>query len=250
METLVNTNLLRLDIAHAGYGLAHDLSNAPIEWDNSNKTLTIRSTIDNLEEDTLGWILCSNGTIIQDNNDSSLGSYVFLNKDKQLNATDTSCPASGIFTGFPYNGSSPPGGCSGQPCFNIIYALSDPDTQDLDDCAAGTSNLQRSASGGANWRPVINCVADWQVAFERDADGDGNIDTLSTDISSLSVNDRYQQIKQIHVYVLVQEGSYERDFEFSGSTSLDGINLNIPGTSEATHYRWKMMKYSIQPQDM
>jgi len=256
METVVNTNLLRLDIAHAGYGLARDLSNEPLAWDNSSspspQRLTIRSTVNNLDEATLGWVMCNNSTMIQDNNDSSLDTYVFLdqNEDHEVNGV-SNCSAlpSGTFLGYPYDDSpSPPSGCTGQPCYNVIYELSS--TQTLDDCASGTGNLQRSISGGANWQPVINCVADWQVAFERDTDGDGSMDTLSTDISSLSIDDIYTQIEQIHVYVLVQEGSYERDYTFSGSTSMDGVNLSLPGSSEATHYRWKMMKLSVNPQDL
>jgi len=252
MEAVVNTNLLRLDIAHSGYGLAHDLNNPPIDWDNSTKTLDIRSTLNNLDEDTMGWVMCSNSSMIQDyNNNSSLSTYVFLNRDEHYELDGVSnCAAlpSGTFLGYPYDGSSPPSGCSGQPCYKVIYELSS--TQTLDDCADGTSNLQRSITNGTNWQPVINCVADWQVAFERDTNGDGAMDTLSTDISSMTIDELYAQIEQVHVYALVQEGSYERDYSFSGATSMDGISLDPSSVSEFSHYRWKMMKLSVNPQDL
>lgn len=249
MEAVVNTNLLRLDIAHAGYGLARDQSNRPILWNNSEKTLTIRSTIDNLKEETLGWVLCNNGTMIQNNNNlssDSLDSYVFLD-DKQEYKSDgaSSCPSSGVFIGYPhYDGSDEPDGCVGQPCYNVTYTLSS--TQSLEDCAAGTSNLQRTVSGGANWRPVLNCVADWQVAFKLKGE-----DNPRTDISSLSLDECYEDIEQIHVYLLVQEGRYDRNFTFSDDISkYYDVNLSIPSTSEASHYRWKMRKISVNPKDM
>ncbi|MCF8030673.1 MAG: prepilin-type N-terminal cleavage/methylation domain-containing protein [Desulfohalobiaceae bacterium] len=259
MEAVVNTNLLRLDIAHAGYGLARNLSNPPLEWSNSNRTLTIRSTVDNLEEATLGWILCSNGTRVQDNDDAGLGTYVFLNSNEQfVSFGNTNCTAGGINVGYPYDTSdsqvTPPGaGCTNQPCYRITYTLSS-STQSLEKCADGTSNLQRTTdpspfSGGVSWRPVINCVADWQVAFEQDTNGDGSMDTVTTSSVAFSPANA-TQVEQVHVYALVQEGSYERDYTFSGSTSMDGVTLNLPGTSEADHYRWKMMKLSVKPQDL
>ena len=256
METVVNTNILRLDIAHAGYGIRRDTSNdRPITWDNSSKTLTIRSTINNLEEETLGWILCHNGNRVQDNNDSSLNTYVFLDQDKLYESHgSSSCPSSGIHIGYPYDSGSAAAtaGCSDQPCYGTTYELSS--TQNLDDCADGTGNLQRSASvpvsGGTNWDPVISCVADWQVAFELDTTDDGMLDTFSTDVSPLSVNDLYEQVEQVHVYALVQEGSYDRDFEFSGNRTVDGITLDNSGVTNFSHYRWKTMKLSVKPQDM
>ena len=260
METVVNTNLLRLDIAHAGYGLAHDLNNRPVAWDNGNKTLDIRSTINNLDEETLGWVMCNNGTMIQDNSDPSLNTYVFLDRNERYeNHGISDCSAlssSGTFLGYPYNASSSPptgsdNGCTNQTCYKATYKLSD--TQSLDDCAEGTSNLQRTINptpfSGANWQPVINCVADWQVAFERDTNGDGTIDTATTSNVSFSPANA-SQVKQVHVYALAQEGSYERDYTFSGSTSMDGVSLSLPGTSEADHYRWKIIKMSITPQDL
>lgn len=245
MEAVVNTNLLRLDIAHAGFGLARDQSNRPVAWDNGTQTLTIRSTINNLKEETLGWILCNNGTLIQNNNNSSLDTYVFLD-DKQEYKSDgaSSCPSSGIFLGYPhYDGSDEPNGCDGQPCYNVTYTLSS--TQSLEDCASGTSNLQRTTSGGAYWRPVLNCVADWRIAFNLKGE-----DNPRTDISSLSLDECYEDIEQVYVYLLVQEGRYDRNFTFSGDTSMDGVNLSIPSTSEASHYRWKMRKISVNPKDM
>lgn len=254
MANVVNANFLRLDIAHAGYGLAHGEGNIPIEWDNSTNSLTIRSMINNLDQDTLGWVMCNNGTVIQNNNDSSWEGYVFLAEDQTLNtpiddSNGTNCPSPETYLGYPYEISDPPSGCGGvgtdQPCYNITYELSS--SQNLDTCADGTRNLLRKVSGNA--KPILNCVADWQLAFELDTSGDGSIDTYETDDVDPSANDA-DQIKQVHVYALVQEGSYERDYSFSGDTSMDGVNLALPGTGEDEHYRWKMQKISIKPQDL
>jgi len=256
MEAVVNSNLLRLDIAHAGYGIRRNTSNdRPIAWNaTGNERLTIRSTINNLDEDTLGWILCHNGSVVQNNNNSPLDDYVFLDKDKMYETESDSCPSDGIFIGYPYNPSSSAAtdGCDDQSCYSITYELSS--TQNLDDCADGTRNLQRSinvsGSGSSTWLPVINCVADWQVAFLLDTTDDGELDAERTDINSLSVNDLYRQVEVVNVYALVQEGSYERDFTFSGSTTMDGINLDDSGVSDFSHYRWKVRKFSVKPQDM
>ena len=259
MAAVVNTNFLRLDIAHAGYGLAHGLGNSPIAWDNdtdpADKILTIRSMINNLKEESLGWVMCNNGTVIQNNNDASWEGYVFLAEDYTLNTpvdnstapnpSGANCPSSGTFLGYPYEIADTPSGCSGQPCYNITYELS---PSNLDSCADGTWNLLRKVSG--NEKPVLNCVWDWQVAFERDTSGDGTMDTFTTGDFAPSAEDA-DQIKQVHVYALVQEGSKERDYSFSGDTSMDGVNLDDPPASaEADHYRWKMRKISVKPQDL
>ena len=246
MAAVVNTNFLRLDIAHAGYGLAHGEGNSPIVWVNSTNSLTIRSMINNLKEESLGWVMCNNGTVIQDNNDSSWDGYVFLTEDNTLQGKDTTsgttnCPASGIHFGYPYDLSDTPSGCTSQPCYPITYELSP--SQNLDTCADGTRNLLRKVSG--NQKPVLNCVADWQVAFAKE----GSMDTPVTGDMSLNATNA-DQIKQVHVYALVQEGSYERDYSFSGDTSMDGVNLDPSGVSEFSHYRWKMRKISVKPQDL
>ena len=257
MEAMVNTNVFRLDITHAGYGLARDLSNRPIQWNNVsnrvNRALTIRSTVNNLQEETLGWILCYDGNMIQEstgNASFSSTAYVFLNQDKNFESTGGSCPASGIRLGYPYDGSPPPGGCSGtsQPCYNVTYTLSG--SQDLDTCAEGTRNLLRTASGGAAWEPVFNCVADWRVTFELDTDADQDIETTVSDISTLSVDQLYDQVELINAYILLQEGNYQKDFSFSGSTSQDGVNLSLSSITDSSHYRWKIQKISVKPQDM
>ncbi len=197
MEKLVGTELIRLDLEHAGYGIGIDEPYLPIEWHEStsgnytdyikSKKLVIRATLNNTNKKTYGWILfkCSdktdilNDSIVVDNRlDKNNQSIVILDDRKKIASTSTdlrltdTCPNKGVFLGFPidreYVNRTGTFDCRYQICHAVRYtfSLSNP----LKDCNPNTRNLLREG------KPILDCVADMKIQYWLDTDQDGRID--------------------------------------------------------------------------
>ncbi len=260
IEKVVGLELLRLDIEHAGLGIGTDQADLPIQWDSS--TLTILSTLNNSNKATFGWLMvnCSFGSwpadYIDTRENTSNTNIVFLDASTRYfvsNVTSLSCPGSGIYLGFPVQNSVANGnanGCSTQWCNIITYSLSS--TQNISTCNSNTKNLVRKTGSAAlnngTGDTVLTCVADFQVRFDLDTDGDNIVDSLNTSTLPNTPDQLRAQVKRVNVYILVQEGKYDPKFNFTGSTSIDGITLNKP--SNYQHYRWKVIKISVKPMDL
>jgi type IV pilus assembly protein PilW len=233
MQTMPGLNILRLDIEHAGYGIASDEPNTPIDWNNSIKTLTIRSTINSTNDKTLGWelvncdssgnmqILASdNNTVI--NNNTNVVWLDAKDNDKFIsNGTANACPKNdAVLLGFPYD-NTVNNGCSIQFCNVVKYGLSTTQ-QSISTCNPNTHNLLRKV-GNSNGLPVLNCVADFKVVLDNATDP-----------------------HLVNVYIALQEGQKKDTYKFGSQTlSEDGVTLNLP--PDFVHYKWKLIKLSIKP---
>ncbi len=151
------------------------------------------------------------------------------------------------------------------PFNRIDYRLYD-GTNDPSECAAGTHTLSRSimgqTSGAIISYPILNCVADFQVVFGLDTTGDGIIDTWTQDTtSSLSkAEDVREELKQVRVYILMQNGTKDMKYNYPNDNITVGENFN--GTlygrvfdlktniTNYKHYRWKVVTLVATPKNL
>ncbi len=202
IEKLVGTELLRLDLEHAGYGIGENEPYFPIEWyeDTSfgsydkyieSKELVIRATLNNTNKKTYGWILfkCSTtsvplkDSIVVDNRlDKSNNAVVVLNDKKHIASPSTdmnlteNCPEKGVLLGFPidrdYVNKAGKFDCYEQICHAVNYTFSS--TNSLEDCNPNTKNLLREG------KPILDCVADMKIQYWLDTNQDGKIDKVGS----------------------------------------------------------------------
>ncbi|SNZ11570.1 type IV pilus assembly protein PilW [Persephonella hydrogeniphila] len=251
MEKVIGAELIRLDLEHMGYGIAYDATDSILNWDGNS--LTIRSTLNNTNKDTYGWVLCNDGIMISDNRvkDNDKIVYIDVNTGNYTSAvTDATCPPTGIQLGLPFADNANACNVSGHnTCNTIIYRLST--SQSLTHCNPYTRNLLRVANAGTG-SPVLNCVASINVTFDLDTDGDGTIDcnTTSSGCTMPTTNsDIREQVKRINFYILMQEGGLNKNYVYPNSSiTVDGITFSLP--TDYTHYRWKVIKISAKPRGM
>ncbi len=135
-------------------------------------------------------------------------------------------------------------------------------------CAPNTGILYKAAvkhaDGQMNEMPVIDCVADMQVAFRRDTDGDGVADTDVQDITALSAQQIREGIKEVRIYILAQEGQRDPNYRHAPQVIRVGEKDAAPGTRDigrdfdlaATigagweNYRWKMYTVVVKPRQL
>ncbi len=130
-------------------------------------------------------------------------------------------------------------------------------------CAPNTGVLVKSVIGlgqndglRGNFLPLLDCVADMKVIFRLDTDGDGVIDSVSDNISTLSAQQIRQQVKEVRAYILAHEGQKDSSFTYPSSTihvgdsSIDaGLGHDfLIGTN--VNYRWKVYTIVVQPKNM
>ncbi|CAG36195.1 PulJ/GspJ family protein [Desulfotalea psychrophila] len=273
-DNLSANELLRLDLEHAGTGIATYIDSTatindipPVFWDGSS--LLIHSTLSNTNSATMGWATgsCSSGSfsldIEQRDNDSQ--NSILIDKDSIYNEdiTTTGCSGNNIYIVYPYaNGATSCGSSSNQPCTQTEYRLSA--SQPIDSCAANTRNILR------NDTPLFTCIADFAIRVDWDKDDDGTVEadetnldpSKTTDIpaaetgSTLTVRNK---LKTSTVYILAQIGKKDETYTYGGpSPSLgDGkISFSIDGEAvqfqtlfttgdeieEFKRYQWKVLK--------
>lgn len=147
-------------------------------------------------------------------------------------------------------------------------------------CAPFTGVLRKSVlnhtdgtfTGGA--LPLLDCVADMQVTYCLDTDGDGIIDTMSDDISNIAVftpDVIRSQLIEVRVYIVAQEGQKDLNFDFSMNNTRDHftvteayktstttvqrtfdlVNLKTQvGDPEYKYYRWKLYTMVVKPNNL
>lgn len=107
--------------------------------------------------------------------------------------------------------------------------------------------------------PILDCVADMQVVYSLDTGGDGEIDTHDPTPPGTPENIR-EQVKEIRVYILAQEGSKDRFYIYPTQTvrvgeSVNGVSwgqeldLNAAIGADWKYYRWKLYTIVIQPKN-
>lgn len=282
VEKNVSLELLRLDLEHLGYGVGKNPSGdyRIYDFDNLNRTtalLTIRSTLNNTNNKTIGWVLCEDKHWVkdrrEDKNNSNIAyvdingniSYVCIGKsciDKNgssyLIPISEDCPSGDTFIGFPFDTSATGCNFNGTKfCNEIVYYLSN--TNLPSNCASGTYNLLRKVNNATGGEPILSCVADVRITVDLDTNGDGKIDSFNfsdTDDSSKSLTpDQLRvQTKRINVYILYQVakgGSQKYSFKNfqAGSDAdyieVDGQKLVLP--TNFRNYQWNVIKLSVKP---
>ena len=102
-------------------------------------------------------------------------------------------------------------------------------------CAAGTGVLMKYVISQANGNrgtgmPLLDCVADFQVVFRLDRDGDGTIDDVTallndTSGTPLTAQQIREQLKEIRVYILAHEGQKDVNYTYPNPS------IEIPDSS-------------------
>ena len=285
IEKIVGLEILRLDLEHLGYGVGIKSGSdyRIYDFDNKNKNsalLTIRSTLNNTNNKTIGWVMCDNGEIpsnLDKREDKSNNNIVYVNKngyvsyvckgktciDENNNSItipmSKDCPSGDIFVGFPFNTKAK--GCNfGREnfCNEIVYTLSKTDDTLPSNCAKDTHNLLRKVNDGTG-EPVLSCVADVRITVDLDTNGDGNVDSYNfTDVNDssgdLTPDKLRSQTKRINVYILYQVSKgTSKDYSFKNYQTdsngnymeIDGQKLYLPTNFQ--NYQWNVIKLSVKP---
>ncbi|NPA95045.1 MAG: prepilin-type N-terminal cleavage/methylation domain-containing protein [Thermodesulfobacteria bacterium] len=272
MDKVVGMELFRLDIEHAGFGIGLDESCPPVKYISAlnaadvcdpdlQDSLVLRSTLNNTNSKTLGWLSvdCKAGDpwashiLLDERKNTTVNSLVFLDYQEKISfvapSSATACPIDAHFIGYPVDTSSA-NSCKDQICSRIYYTLSS--TQTLPKCAAGTKNLLRVVDNGTG-SPVLSCVADLQFRFALDTNNDGIVDTVGDGTILPTNNDTLrEQLKYITFYALIQDGPYDREYNYSSNVTVDsGVTLTFPtGCTNCSNYHWKVVKKTIKFMDL
>jgi prepilin-type N-terminal cleavage/methylation domain-containing protein len=133
-------------------------------------------------------------------------------------------------------------------------------------CAPGTGLLYRgmvTQKGDFSSFPLLDCVADMQVVFLLDSKGTGDIDTTLDDLGTLSADAIRDQLKEVRVYILAQQGKKDPSYSFPDKEILVGEerysslghtwkqdDLLAKFGADWIHYRWKLYTIVVQPKNL
>lgn len=158
------------------------------------------------------------------------------------------------------------------PYNRVDYYIKRPDSSnDISArCAPGTGILYKAnlnhSDGKVTQYPLYDCVADMQVVYALDTNGDGSVDFHGNqdELRILSAKTIRSQLKEIRVYILTHEGQKDRFFKYAGGPSvLVGEKLN--GTDYGNsydlsklqsigdswkNYRWKIYTLVVKPKNI
>lgn len=132
-------------------------------------------------------------------------------------------------------------------------------------CAPGTGVLVKAIvqqNGGgfrvADTLPLLDCVADMQVSYGLDRDGDGTIDDSAVVLNDLAAvpltaQQIRAQLKQVRVYILSHEGQRDPGYMHQtspmlvGESAALGRNFVVSAISNWQNYRWKVYTLVVTP---
>lgn len=140
-------------------------------------------------------------------------------------------------------------------------------------CNPGTGILYKTvitnslASPGKTDYPLLDCVGDMQVIFEMQLPNDPNTTITSETLETLSAEDIRTRLKAIRVYLLVQEGGYDRSYKYPiadpnkviavTDDRYQGLGRTFTATDMANffgpdwrNYRWKVYSIVGQPYNL
>lgn len=131
-------------------------------------------------------------------------------------------------------------------------------------CAPGTGILYKavmnhSGGGFSPEYPLVECIADMQVIFALDTNGDGGVDLYVAEngLTGLSAKEIRTQLKEIRVYIVGHEGGKDSNFVYPQSSIVVGefgngrtLDLNVMVGADYKYYRWKIYKLSVSPRNI
>lgn len=169
-----------------------------------------------------------------------------------------------------YGLSRPPQGGGSEiprPYYIIQYRLGGTPSALPKTCAPGTRSLQRvEMTNGESVEPLLACVRDIQIAFGLDAGEptDGMVDFWDNGgnvVSSYDSLSRKRRLKQVRVYLLVQQGERDPDYLYKnpgnpsnparirvGDAGL-GIGRDVNLTAEQRKYHWRLIALTVTPRN-
>ena len=209
-----------------------------------------------------------NVIILRASDRSLEGGSLYFTISKSADSSDTNPSDYGlpwlqksVYLIYGINSSSTGAGSLRAPFNRIDYRLY-AQTNSPSDCASGTYTLARAtmrqSSGAVIGHPLLHCVADFQVYFELDTNGDGVIDNCTQDLTSFSAKQIRKELKEVKVFLLVQNGVKDINYNFPYSTVLVGDNSSMctPHSFDMTkitdyqHYRWKVLSIVAVPKNL
>ncbi len=128
-------------------------------------------------------------------------------------------------------------------------------------CAAGTGILYKGVVNQGNGEltelPLIDCAVDMQVIIGLDTNSDGAVDSRVTTIGGLTAQQIREQIKEVRVYILAQEGERDSSYKHESQVMVLGEfglvkNLDLGSTIGAgwNRYRWKQYTLTVKPKSL
>ncbi len=144
-------------------------------------------------------------------------------------------------------------------------------------CAPNTGILYKATinntvglatSGYHTEMPLLDCVADFQVDYMLDTDGDGTVDTpFVDDISNLPAAQVRAEVKEVRVYIVSQEGRKDLNYDFSNGGTRTALSTtevygtqsngrtfvdlkNMIGNPAYKYYRWKLYTLIVKPMNL
>jgi prepilin-type N-terminal cleavage/methylation domain-containing protein len=129
-------------------------------------------------------------------------------------------------------------------------------------CAPGTGVLVKDGMNPMDITslqvlPLIDCVADMQVAYRLDITADGVIDTSTDTLIGLNAEQIREQVQEVRVYVLSHEGQVDRTYTHAPVNIDVGETLDsgFQGTagfdvSANPNYRWKVYTLVVRPNNL
>jgi len=133
-------------------------------------------------------------------------------------------------------------------------------------CAPGTGILYKGnlnhSDGKVSQYPLYDCVADMQVVYGLDTNGDGGVDFHGDQdvLQDMSAKTIRSQLKEMRVYILTHEGQKDRLFKYTSGPNIqvgeagqgrvyDVSRLQNIGDSWE-NYRWKIYTLVVTPNNI
>ncbi len=212
------------------------------------------------------------------NNDKTARTWLFTYPPNEASSYIT--PTTSIDPGTLVYGlqSKTSGTTADLPYYTVTYDLGGASFPS--NCVGGSQSLLRSegaiSSGSGNPQPILNCVLDFQVAFGLDTNEDGTIDCWDNggvEASGYSSTTLRTRLKQVKVYILVQQGNFDPNFTYSNPDTSDtaltpnqirvgdlsliscpssgpGVGKVVPLNDRQRKYRWRVITITGTPRNM
>ena len=162
------------------------------------------------------------------------------------------------------------------------YYIKTPGTNFPKHCAAGTSVLYKAtvnhADGNLTELPLLDCVADIQVAYGVDTDAslDDSVNcytnSLPDVLATYNATNVRNRVREVRIYILAHEGQIDRAFTYSppinpssirvgelaaglscgsctGETVL-GREFDLSGITDWLNYRWRVYTLVVKPNNL